>query len=502
MARDQGVEGDRAVATPITKEVEATMARDPGERLSSEAHGLYRRGLGQLQWLLPRRPEIAYALKVVSRRAAEPTDADAAALRRIARYLAATSDQVLTLCVGGAGVAGHGQHGQQGQQGQHRLTVHSDADWAGCTATRRSTSAWVIKIGEYTVAFGCRLQPFITYSSCESELVAMHAGWLEGRFFQNAAAELDMQLKLELYSDSSSALAVARRIGPGKLRHIDVRILGLQAALREGQFETFKVASADNRADGGTKALGTDDFVDFRAGLGVIDPPGWLKTRLKKEQVAKSQLEVNQLEMGTSRKIQLDMNQLDTNTSRKIQLGANQLDTNSLRTIQRDMNLLETNSLRNIPQVANQWETHSAMKIPRVRNKGEAHSAMKIPQVENQWDTNSAMKIPQVENQWDTNFSKKIPRVVNQGEADFSTMIPRVVSKGESNFSMKIPQDVNQGDANLSMKFPQDVNQGDADLSTKIPQVVNQGTAHSLTKNPPVKRNDSHQRKYSIGDNR
>lgn len=55
--------------------------------------------------------------------------------------------------------------------GQDVLTVTVDANWGGCSDTRRSTSGFVCKTGESTIACKSRLLETVALSSAESEYV-------------------------------------------------------------------------------------------------------------------------------------------------------------------------------------------------------------------------------------------------------------------------------------------------------------------------------------------
>ena len=82
----------------------------------------------------------------------------------------------------------------------------------------------------------------------------------EGIAIQALAAELGWPLNLVVHVDSSTAKAIASRSGIGKVRHLEVKTLWVQAALKEGRFALWKVPGRENPANILTKSLGLKDF--------------------------------------------------------------------------------------------------------------------------------------------------------------------------------------------------------------------------------------------------
>jgi hypothetical protein len=59
------------------------------------------------------------------------------------------------------------------------LVVYTDADWAGCPDTRRSTSGYVVFLGDNLVSWSARRQTVISHSSANDEYHAVVNGMAE-----------------------------------------------------------------------------------------------------------------------------------------------------------------------------------------------------------------------------------------------------------------------------------------------------------------------------------
>ena len=86
------------------------------------------------------------------------------------------------------------------------LTIFSDTDWAGCRATRKSTSGGVILQGSHYIKSWSRQQTLVALSSAEAELYGAVKASAEGLGIQSLAADFGLTRKIRLYADASAAL--------------------------------------------------------------------------------------------------------------------------------------------------------------------------------------------------------------------------------------------------------------------------------------------------------
>jgi len=87
----------------------------------------------------------------------DPRERHLAALKRILRYVRGTLDLGLHIRA----------------SSQSDLVVYSDADWAGCPDTRKSTSGYAVFLGDNLVSWSSKRQNTVSRSSAEAEYRAV-----------------------------------------------------------------------------------------------------------------------------------------------------------------------------------------------------------------------------------------------------------------------------------------------------------------------------------------
>jgi hypothetical protein len=125
--------------TPV--DLQAKLADDSRPPVADASQ--FRSIAGALQYLTFTRPDIAYAVQQICLYMHDPREPHLTAMKRILRYLRGTPDFGLLLRCSSS----------------FNLVVYIDADWAGCPDTRRSTSGYVVFLGDNLVCqtTDCRL---------------------------------------------------------------------------------------------------------------------------------------------------------------------------------------------------------------------------------------------------------------------------------------------------------------------------------------------------------
>jgi hypothetical protein len=223
---------------------------------------LFRSFAARANYLAMDRPDLSQATKELCRRMSAPKAADLQALGRVARYL-----------VGAARVVYEypWQHGPV-------LRAFSDSDFAGCVASRLSTSGGAALLGQHLLKHWASTQKKITLSSGEAELGAVVRGFSEVLGLQSVARDLGVELKPEVHADSSAAIGICNRSGIGKVRHLAVAQLWVQDLVRSKACRLYKVLGAENPADLMTKPLARAEIDGHLGRLGLSRASGRAET--------------------------------------------------------------------------------------------------------------------------------------------------------------------------------------------------------------------------------
>ena len=141
---------------------------------------------------------------------------------------------------------------------EDHLDVYVDTDVAGCAQTWRSTSGGIVVYHGHCVKHWSVTQTTLSLSSGESELHGISKGVSMGPGTKSIIQDLGFKVRVRIHSDACAAIGMARRRGPGRVRHLDVEDLSIQTKVHEGHVDLLKVAGSENPADILTKYVSAD----------------------------------------------------------------------------------------------------------------------------------------------------------------------------------------------------------------------------------------------------
>jgi len=211
---------------------------------------------GALQYLTFTRPDIAYAVQQVCLHMHDPREPHIAALKRILRYVRGTLQLGLHITASSA----------------PNLIVYSDADWAGCPDTRKSTSGYAVFLGDNLISWSSKRQNIVSRSSAEAEYRAVANAVAEASWIRQLLSELHTPLHHAalVYCDNISTVYMSSNpIQHQRTKHIEIDLHFVRERVALGAVRVLHVPTTSQFANIFTKGLPTAVFTEFRSSLNV-----------------------------------------------------------------------------------------------------------------------------------------------------------------------------------------------------------------------------------------
>ena len=247
-----GMANCKPISTPV--DVKGKLPAAEGEPVSDPSS--YRSLAGALQYLTVTRPDLAYAVQQICLHMHDPRAGHLAFLKRVLRYV--------------RGTTGLGLHLRASPHLD--ISAYSDADWAGCPDTRRSTSGYCIYLGDSLVSWSSKRQPTVSRSSAEAEYRAVANATAECIWLRQLLGELHCTVDKAsvAYCDNISAVYMsANPVHHKRTKHIELDIHFVREKVALGELRVLHVPTTQQFADVMTKGLPTATFEDFRSSLCV-----------------------------------------------------------------------------------------------------------------------------------------------------------------------------------------------------------------------------------------
>ncbi|GJY90382.1 ribonuclease H-like domain-containing protein [Tanacetum coccineum] len=157
------------------------------------------------------------------------------------------------------------------------LIAYSDADWAGCPTTRRSTSGYCVFLGNNLLSWSSKRQPTLSRSSAEGEYcgvgnAVVRTCWNPGYLLRELHTPLSSATIV--YCDNVSVVYLSSNpVQHQRTKHIEIDIHFVRDLVATGQVRVLHVPSRFQYADIFTKGLPSALFEEFRTSLSVRCPP-------------------------------------------------------------------------------------------------------------------------------------------------------------------------------------------------------------------------------------
>ena len=212
----------------------------------------YREAIGSLIYAMTAtRPDISWIVSKLAQYAQNPTEDHWTAVKHVLRYLKGTLDYSLSFTKSEDGLD---------------LMGYCDADWAGSTEDRKSTSGYCFFLNKNSacISWKCRKQSTVALSSCEAEYVAISTALQEAKFLMQLMNEMVNKKVVhcvKLYADNQGAIALAKDpIRKERSKHIDIKYHFIKSEIEMGTITLNFIPTEDNIADIFTKSTSRNNL--------------------------------------------------------------------------------------------------------------------------------------------------------------------------------------------------------------------------------------------------
>ncbi|KAI3701667.1 hypothetical protein L6452_26909 [Arctium lappa] len=252
--QDTGMLGCRPSAFPF----EQGTKLDKGEEEARVDATQYRRLVERLLYLQATRPDVTYAVNVLSQFVSDPRQNHLQAANRVLRYLKGTPGQGILLP----------------RQGPSNLTAYCDSDWLGCPFTRRSRTGYLLLFGGGPISWKTKKQSVVSRSSAEAEYRAMASTVSEVLWVRWLLKDMQVQLTTptSLFCDNQAARHIANNpVYHERTKHVEMDCYFVRERVETRDIEPQPIESKLQLADLLTKGLGTQQLRSLLNKMGIHD---------------------------------------------------------------------------------------------------------------------------------------------------------------------------------------------------------------------------------------
>lgn len=242
----------KAINTPMGQKEK--LSKEDGASKVDE--GYYRSLIGCLMYLTATRPDILFAVSLLSRFMHCASEVHLRAAKRVLRFIKGSLD-----C------------GVKFEKSQNfKLSGFSDSDWGGSVDDMKSTSGYCFNLGSGVFSWCSKKQEIVAQSTAEAEFIAATAAANQALWLRKVLFDLHMVQNegTEIFVDNQAAIAISRNpVFHGKTKHFNIKLYFLREVQQTGKVKLAYCKSEDQLADLFTKPLPVGKFELLRKMIGI-----------------------------------------------------------------------------------------------------------------------------------------------------------------------------------------------------------------------------------------
>ena len=259
-----GQENCHDVATPLPGGYKP-QSQSPDQKADPQRVNYYQSIIGSLLYLtLGTRPDIAYAVILMSQFMVNPSEDHIKKALHIVKYVKSTIDAKLVYNI---------------QKDKHKkekegLVGYADADWGTCKDTGKSITAYIIKLAGAPVSWVSRKQKTVALSSTEAEYMSMCDAIKQIAWIRTLYDELDFPKEnINLFIDNQGAIfTIQNDVVETRTKHINIKFHYVRENYKAGTVDLLYIDTNRQQADILTKNLTHVKFKELRSKIGLQIP--------------------------------------------------------------------------------------------------------------------------------------------------------------------------------------------------------------------------------------
>jgi hypothetical protein len=219
---------------------------------------LYRWLIGSLMYLVNTRPNICYAVSVLSEFMSQSRQTHWIAMKHVLRYL--------------RGTFGYGL--RYASSVDMRLQRYVDVYWAGSAVDRKSTYGCCFTLGSAMVSWCNRKKTYVALSTTKADCIALCVAFCEAMWLRKLLADLfghDMDSTIIHYDNQSCVKLFENHVFHNKSKHIEIKYHYIKYMVQRKAVHVQYLSTHEQVASVFTKPLAKTKFEYFCERLGLME---------------------------------------------------------------------------------------------------------------------------------------------------------------------------------------------------------------------------------------